>query len=439
MKEKHNSLARLKMEDFEGVADKNLLGCFKMYAASQGVIFRQRELENEILGKRIDCVHKGVGEPGRVLKKKRKLEGEENKKELEDILKRAQEKEGLELLQNKYLSLRIKSVEPVWHAPWKLMRVISGHQGWVRCLSVDPTNSWFASGSNDRMIKIWDLPTGQLKLSLVGHINAIRGLTISDRHPFLFSCSEDKKIHCWDLEQNKIVRQYHGHLCGVYSIALHPQLDVIISGSRDNVCRVWDIRTKTQVRILEGHSGTVFSLACQANQPQVISGSADCTVKLWDLGTGKSIKTLTKHKKSVRAVKFHNEEYTFVSAGADNLKLWKCPEGEYLRSFVGHEAILNDFDINNENVMVTAADNGSLGFWDYNSGFKYQEIGSRVQPGSLSSEAGIFASCFDRSGLRLLTGECDKTIKVWKEDERATPETHPLPKEAKYFIRTKYD
>ena len=25
-----------------------------------------------------------------------------------------------------------------------------------------------------------------------------------------------------------------------------------------------------------------------------------------------------------------------------------------------------------------------------------------------------------------MTGECDKTIKVYKEDEDATPETHPL-------------
>ena len=88
------------------------------------------------------------------------------------------------------------------------------------------------------MIKIWDLATGQLKLSLVGHINAIRSVIVSDRHPYLFSCSEDKKIHCWDLEHNKIVRHYHGHLSGIYSLALHPKLDLLISGSRDTVCRV---------------------------------------------------------------------------------------------------------------------------------------------------------------------------------------------------------
>ena len=36
--------------------------------------------------------------------------------------------------------------KPVWHAPWKLMRVISGHLGWVRSVTVEPGNEWFATG-----------------------------------------------------------------------------------------------------------------------------------------------------------------------------------------------------------------------------------------------------------------------------------------------------
>ena len=36
-----------------------------------------------------------------------------------------------------------KLVKPEWHAPWKLMRVISGHLGWVRAVAMDPTNKVF--------------------------------------------------------------------------------------------------------------------------------------------------------------------------------------------------------------------------------------------------------------------------------------------------------
>ena len=52
-----------------------------------------------------------------------------------------------------------------------------------------------------------------------------------------------------------------------------------------------------------------------------------------------------------------------------------------------------------------------------------------VQPGSLDSEAGIFASTFDLTGTRLITCEADKTIKIWKEKEEASPETDPIDME----------
>lgn len=30
--------------------------------------------------------------------------------------------------------------KPKWHPPWKLYRVIAGHLGWVRCVTVEPGN-----------------------------------------------------------------------------------------------------------------------------------------------------------------------------------------------------------------------------------------------------------------------------------------------------------
>lgn len=41
-------------------------------------------------------------------------------------------------------------------------------------------------------VQIWDLASGELKLSLTGHISTVRGLAVSDRHPYMFSCAEDK-------------------------------------------------------------------------------------------------------------------------------------------------------------------------------------------------------------------------------------------------------
>ncbi len=79
-----------------------------------------------------------------------------------------------------------------------------------------------------QVIKIWDLASGKLKLSLTGHVSTVRGLAVSSRQPYLFSCGEDKQVKCWDLEYNKVIRHYHGHLSAIYCLALHPTIDVLV-------------------------------------------------------------------------------------------------------------------------------------------------------------------------------------------------------------------
>ncbi|XP_038214122.1 pleiotropic regulator 1 [Zerene cesonia] len=327
---------------------------------------------------------------------------------------------------------------PKWHAPWKLFRVISGHLGWVRCVAVEPGNEWFATGAADRVIKIWDLATGKLKVSLTGHVSTVRGLEVSARHPYLFSCGEDRQVKCWDLEYNKVIRHYHGHLSAVYTLALHPTIDVLVTAGRDATARVWDMRTKANVHTLAGHTDTVASLACQSAEPQIITGSHDSTIRLWDLAAGKSMCTLTNHKKSVRSIVIHPTLYTFASASPDNIKQWKCPEGKFIQNLSGHNSIVNCMAVNPEGVLVSGGDNGTMYFWDWRTGYNFQRLQAAVQPGSMDSEAGIFAMTFDQSGSRLITTEADKTIKIYKEDDTASEETHPINWRPEILKRRKF-
>lgn len=52
-----------------------------------------------------------------------------------------------------------------------------------------------------------------------------------------------------------------------------------------------------------------------------------------------------------------------------------------------------------------------MSFWDWKTGHRFQALDTTAQPGSLDAEAGIMSSTFDRSGLRLICGEADKTSK----------------------------
>lgn len=43
----------------------------------------------------------------------------------------------------------------------------------------------------------------------------------------------------------------------------------------------------------------------------------------------------------------------------------------FLRNFSGHNAIINTLALNLDNVLVSGADNGSMKFWDWKSGYNF--------------------------------------------------------------------
>ncbi|KAK2952161.1 putative Pre-mRNA-splicing factor prp5 [Blattamonas nauphoetae] len=346
---------------------------------------------------------------------------------------------------------RQRQTPPVFHQHWKLVRVIAGHTGWVRSISVEPKNEWFCTGSNDQTVKIWNMHSNTLRLTLTGHTAAVRAVTVSDRSPYIFSCGEDKQILCWDLEQNKVTRKFHGHLSGVYALALHPSQDILISGGIDSMVYVWDIRTKFAVMTLGGHSNAITSLHAQNNDPQIVSGSEDTTIRLWDLRSQSTFHTFTHHKKGVRSLAAHPFQFTFASGGADNVKKYAFTDTQYLGNIDPIHSIVNSLCIRGElesdretntrragGILVGGCDNGDIGFWDWRTGYLFQTLRSPVQPGSLDVEAGIYATQFDKTGNTLISAHADKTIRVYIENEESTPEVHPVqwtPKEAHFTRR----
>ena len=75
-------------------------------------------------------------------------------------------------------------------------------------------------------------------------------------------------------------------------------------------------------------------------------------------------------------------------------------------------------------------DDESMHFLDCQTSYSFQQAQSQIQPESLEAENGIMVLQFDLTGLQLIVGEADKTIKIWKQDESASELSHPVDMEA---------
>ena len=142
---------------------------------------------------------------------------------------------------------------------------------------------------------------------------------------------------------------------------------------------------------LKAHDNWVTCLATTVEQSDVLlSGSRDKSIIVWSLDGGENYGT---PRKSLRGHSHYVQDVTISS------------DGQF--------ALSGSWD-------------GSLRLWDYRTGYNFQRLETVAQPGSLACEAGIYDCAFDRSGTRLITCEADKTIKMWKEDTDATPESNPI-------------
>jgi len=82
---------------------------------------------------------------------------------------------------------------------------INAHMYAINDIALHPSKAYFATGSMDKTIKIWDTNKRQLlkvidKSRHAGHLTSVNKLYWSNFNNLLISCSDDRSISVWNLE-----------------------------------------------------------------------------------------------------------------------------------------------------------------------------------------------------------------------------------------------
>ncbi len=222
---------------------------------------------------------------------------------------------------------------------------LAAHQGEILTFTLSPDGKTIASSDrteNRSYIKIWNLQTGNLQLTLFGHRQPIRSLAISTYHSHSecqFLASGSHKIKLWDLSTGESFQTLFGHKQWVSCLAISNDARTLISGSEDTTIRIWDLTTGDLIRTLKGHQGCVRSLTISPDGRTLISGSDDHTIKLWDLEAGKLLYTFIGHSGAIRALTISTNNQHLISGSEDKtIKMWHLQTKQLLRTLRGHAA-----------------------------------------------------------------------------------------------------
>ncbi|KAF8516481.1 hypothetical protein JB92DRAFT_2251756 [Gautieria morchelliformis] len=161
--------------------------------------------------------------------------------------------------------------------------LVGMHEDYVRCLTTSPHQSWIASGSFDRTIKLWDLSRTAPPSS--NHYASGASLYNPPLSTLSLSTPSQKT--------------------SVYAIATDHVGSMIgppASGSPERVVRMWDPRSGKRTGKLVGHTDNIRAIILSADGRYILTGSADASIKLWSLASQRCLHTFAHHTDSVWAL-----------------------------------------------------------------------------------------------------------------------------------------
>ncbi|MEA5576433.1 serine/threonine-protein kinase [Anabaena sp. UHCC 0451] len=253
---------------------------------------------------------------------------------------------------------------------------LTGHTQNVNVVAVSADGKILVSGSDDYTIKVWNLSTRKLIYTLISHTDSVHAVAISKDGKTLVSGSDDKTIKVWNLATGKLIRTLIGHTDWVRSLAISPDGVTLASGSFDKTIKLWKITQEKPISSLTPNTQTVISLAFSPDGKILASASRDRQLKLWNINQKAEIRTVVKQDNNVTSLAFSPDGKTLVSGNRDctecnhainpNIKLWNVATGEKISTVTGHTNTVTSLVFSADGkTLVSAGEDKEIKIWRF--------------------------------------------------------------------------
>ncbi|MEM7534912.1 MAG: effector-associated domain EAD1-containing protein [Chloroflexota bacterium] len=290
---------------------------------------------------------------------------------------------------------------------FKLVEPIEAHTGAVRAVALYPDDNTLASVGEDNIIHLWDLATGEQRMTLTGHTDNVWDVAWGANGERLVTSSQDGSVRVWRVGDKQNIQRIETEnllLDAVWSPDGERLAWSEISFPNTISLRIMNMKSNQTTLINTAHWGTVTRIAWSPNGQQIVTASADESVHIYDVDSGELVSEFTGHTAEVLDVVWHPEDGQLASASFDGtVRLWDIETGE--SSVYRADNTLNGLTWSPDGKMIAAAStSGAAWLWD---------IASDEQR-LVNQYSGAAASvAWDDSSRLLAVGLTDGSVSVW--------------------------
>lgn len=177
--------------------------------------------------------------------------------------------------------------------------------------------------------------------------------------PHICSFSDDKTVKVWDIPTEKNIITYNGHndyvRAGTTCLTLP---DIILSGGYDNIVRMYDCRTENEV--LEVNHGSPVESVLFLPSGGVFLTAGGTQIKIWDsIAGGKLLGSISQHHKTITCLRLASDNKRLLSSSLDrHVKVYDVATFQTVHTLDFPNAVLSLGISKNDDTLVAGLVDG---------------------------------------------------------------------------------
>ncbi|KAJ6087538.1 hypothetical protein N7467_006452 [Penicillium canescens] len=203
----------------------------------------------------------------------------------------------------------------------KLLRTITRFDDTVRGTDVRPDGRVLVTGDDTGSVQVFDVKSRAILKTWKEHKQPVWVSKFSPSDPTsVLTASDDRTVRLWDLPSQNSARTFVGHSDYVRSGAFMPgsmaSSGLVVSGSYDRTVRLWDPRVASRAAMTFKMGAPIESVLPMPTGTTVLA-AADNKIAVLDIVAGKPLHMIQSHQKTVTALALASNGERLLSGALD--------------------------------------------------------------------------------------------------------------------------